>query len=339
LNEFVFIKITIYKYYLDSVFSLGDTNMSNGLLITFEGGECAGKGTQIKKLYAALSKDFNVLSNLWEMGSTDKAELIRLILKNKLDSNYEFPQHFINGDFILNNKSYDGEFVPPVAKSFLLSALDKIDLLPLKKEFASFILYDELSDDSKLKEVIKNIGDDNKLEVLAREYFSKEKLSPEAQADFLFAARNFLYYNVIKPNLYNYDFILLDRSKDSTVVYQGHAQNPDLVDSIREKNLDATINIVPDLTFYLDLDVDLAFERLSKRNPEKYKDFFESMDSGFHNKVRQGYLEEVEHYFNLPMNHPEYERIKVIDASKSVDQVHEDIYRIVKEKVESLIID
>ena len=311
------------------------------MLITFEGGECAGKGTQIKLLSESLTKEgFSVRSDLWEFGSTDKSELLRLILKNKFDSGYEFPKKLFNGEFITkdNDYMYELEQVPSVAKKFIEHALPLMDDLPLKKEFANLILTNKLEKNSYLSEVVSSIKEPDKLEVLAREYFSKEKLCPEAQADFALAARNILYNNVVSRALIDFDVVLLDRSKDSTVVYQGHVQNPSLVDSLREKNLKATIKIVPDITFYLDLEVEDAFERLALRNPEKYLDFFESQTRDFHEKVRQGYLEEVEYYCNLPLNHSEHGRIKVVpaeiheDMGENMKAVHNIIYNYVMNK-------
>lgn len=68
----------------------------------------------------------------------------------------------------------------------------------------------------------------------------------------------------IIPNLYNYDFILNDRYTDSTIAYQGAGNGNDL-GLINELNILATREIKPDLTFFIDTDLQLVNKRSKKQ--------------------------------------------------------------------------
>ena len=69
-----------------------------------------------------------------------------------------------------------------------------------------------------------------------------------------------------------------------------------------------------DLTFVFDVDVETSMKRVGKE-----KDRMESAGIDFHNRVRQGYLE-------LAKQEPN--RIKVIDATKSIEEIHDEVINI-----------
>lgn len=139
---------------------------------------------------------------------------------------------------------------------------------------------------------------------------SKENLSKESELLLMFAARAQLISEKVKIS--NTDFILFDRFYDASVAYQGYGRGLS-VDFIN--NLISFINCPqPDLTFLLDISVENGF----KRKINDVKDRIESSGDEFFENVRQGYLE-------IAKSQPE--RIKVIDAMGSIDDINKEIIK------------
>ena len=139
---------------------------------------------------------------------------------------------------------------------------------------------------------------------------SKENLSKESELLLMFAARAQLISEKVKIS--NTDFILFDRFYDASVAYQGYGRGLS-VDFIN--NLISSINCPqPDLTFLLDISVENGF----KRKINDVKDRIESSGDEFFEKVRQGYLE-------IAKSQPE--RIKVIDAMGSIEDINKEIIK------------
>ena len=114
---------------------------------------------------------------------------------------------------------------------------------------------------------------------------------------------------VILPAMNRGTVVITDRFADSTVAYQGYARGIDLnlIDSIERI---VTSGLRPDITILLDLDVETGLKR--NRGINKM-DRLELEDVEFHKRVRSGYLE-------IAAKEPE--RIKLIDASGSIEEVH-----------------
>jgi dTMP kinase len=90
------------------------------------------------------------------------------------------------------------------------------------------------------------------------------------------------------------------------------------VQTIRELNMLATGGVVPDLTLVLDLDPVDGMRRIRGRA----LDAFEKMDTAFHRRVREGYLE---------IARADKNRVVVLDADREPDALHADIVRAVDE--------
>lgn len=110
--------------------------------------------------------------------------------------------------------------------------------------------------------------------------------------------------------------VLCDRHIDSTVAYQGYARGQN-IEQIDLLNNIATKNYKPDLTFVFDVDSEVAQKRVGKE-----KDRLEKEGLEFHKKVRLGYLELAKKYPN---------RIKVINANLSIEEVFEQVKKIIDE--------
>lgn len=118
---------------------------------------------------------------------------------------------------------------------------------------------------------------------------------------------------IVNPAVKAGKIVLCDRHIDSTVAYQGYGRGLD-IERINMLNNLATNGKKPDLTFVFDVDVETSMKRVGKE-----KDRMESAGIDFHNRVRQGYLE-------LAKQEPN--RIKVIDATKSIEEIHDEIINI-----------
>ena len=130
---------------------------------------------------------------------------------------------------------------------------------------------------------------------------------------FLYASsRTQLVNEVIIPKIKKGSVVICDRFVDSSIVYQGIARNLG-VEVVRKINNIATGGLIPDITFFLDLSPDKAIER---KKEQKELDRLEREKSQFYNKVYEGYKMLIEE---------EGERIKVIDATQSIEVIHNNI--------------
>lgn len=120
---------------------------------------------------------------------------------------------------------------------------------------------------------------------------------------------------VLRPALEAKQVVLCDRYSDSTVVYQAHARGLDPI-GVRELNTYATDGLVPTLTILLDLDPEIGLKRLTS------KDRLDAEPIMFHRRVREGFLIEARREPN---------RWRIVDATKTVDQVEFLCYAYIKE--------
>ena len=118
---------------------------------------------------------------------------------------------------------------------------------------------------------------------------------------------------IVNPAVEEGKIVLCDRHIDSTVAYQGYGRGLD-IERINMLNNIATNGRKPDLTFVFDIDIETSMARVGKE-----KDRMERAGKDFHNRVRQGYLE-------LAKQEPQ--RIKVLDATKSIDEIHREVVNI-----------
>lgn len=150
-------------------------------------------------------------------------------------------------------------------------------------------------------------------------YGRQAQMSLRAEALMFMASRAELVERVIRPALARDEVVLSDRFLLANVVYQGHAGGLDPADLWTVGRF-STGGLEPDLTVVLDLPVEMARTR---RKPSA-ADRVESRGDWYFQRVRDGFLFEVE---NWPDTH------RVIDASGSVEQVHEAVFAAVKERL------
>ena len=124
---------------------------------------------------------------------------------------------------------------------------------------------------------------------------------------------------VIRPALQRGDIVISDRFAESTLAYQGYGRGLDLK-VLRMITDFATDGIKPDLVIYLDLDVQAGLER-KRRDRDRGLGEWNRMDQQsleFYRRVREGYL---------AMATQEPERWLVIDATQTVQAIHEQIWQ------------
>jgi dTMP kinase len=113
------------------------------------------------------------------------------------------------------------------------------------------------------------------------------RIDPVAEVMLLNASRAQLVGELIQPALKAGRTILCDRFFDATVAYQGFGRGLD-VESLLELCLVATRRIAPDLTFLVDVPVEVSAARVRARGQA---DRLEREGAAFHARVREGYLQ------------------------------------------------
>ncbi len=213
---------------------------ARGTFISFEGGEGAGKTTQINRLAEFLTMQGHKVVTTREPGGTPEAEAIRNLLVQRGELNW-----------------------PPLSETLMM-----------------------------------------------------------------FAARAVHIEKVIKPALEEGKILICDRFSDSTYAYQGYGRGLS-IEKIKEIDSIVTGNLTPDLTFILDIDVNIGLARSNKRlaankGYEKTEDRFERMDTVFHEKLRSGFLE---------IGEKNKKRCVVINAAQSIDEIFSEIKQITQSRL------
>lgn len=122
---------------------------------------------------------------------------------------------------------------------------------------------------------------------------------------------------VIMPALQDGKLVICDRYIDSTVAYQGYGRGIDM-ETINKLNQMSTLGLMPELTILFDLESEKGLGRLHPGGHDR----LEREAIEFHHKVRNGYLALAE---------AQPKRFEVIDATKALISVQEDLKRIIYE--------
>lgn len=142
---------------------------------------------------------------------------------------------------------------------------------------------------------------------------SHTEMTPEAEILLFSAARAQIVHEVIRPHLEQGWIVLCDRFFDSTFAYQGYGLGLSL-DALRKITMFATGGLKPDLTIYLDMDVEKGLRRKAQTPGEWNR--MEAKELAFHQRVRKGYL---------TLARAEPQRWLVIDADQPVDVIQAQI--------------
>jgi len=145
-----------------------------------------------------------------------------------------------------------------------------------------------------------------------------EGMSPETELLLVNASRAQLVREKIRPALERGEIVLCDRFYDSTVAYQGYGRGLDL--ALVRRVIDVAVGDTrPDRTFLISLPRQLAEHRLKIRSAldEWSDDRMEKSERDFFERVEEG-------FFDLNAN--EGERIHLIEGSRAIEVVHEEIW-------------
>lgn len=117
---------------------------------------------------------------------------------------------------------------------------------------------------------------------------------------------------LIKPALEAGKIVICDRFVDSSYAYQGGGRGVDLK-IIADVNRIAIEGVIPDITFFLDIDPDVALQR---RINATGADRIEQENIDFHRRVYKGYKK-------MALLYPE--RIKTIDARRTIQEISSEV--------------
>lgn len=132
------------------------------------------------------------------------------------------------------------------------------------------------------------------------------------------AARAQMVEESIRPALQAGTIVICDRFYDSTTAYQGYARGLDL-HIVHRANSIGSVGLIPDLTFFVDVDPKVAAER--KMKLDETADRLEAEGLSFQEKVRHGFRQVQE---------AEPDRVKLIDGHRSINDIQDEIQSILK---------
>lgn len=158
---------------------------------------------------------------------------------------------------------------------------------------------------SKIAEEIRNI-------ILDKDNTDMDYLT---EALLLAASRREHLTEVILPALEAGKIVICDRYIDSSLAYQGYARGIG-IEEVYQINKYATGGLLPDVTFYIDVDPKIGLSRIKTTNRETNRLDLETL--AFHEKVREGYLKIANRF---------KKRFIVIEGDRHIDDLYEDVKR------------
>lgn len=155
----------------------------------------------------------------------------------------------------------------------------------------------------------------------------KDKFDAVAEALLYYADRRVHLTTKVWPALNSGTWVLSDRFADSTIAYQYYGYNKRVDrELLNDLYKIAVGDFKPDLTIVLDLDPKIGLERSFKKalGMEVKETRHESRGLEFHNRMREGFLEIAKE---------EPERVVVIDADCSIEELHQRVINVVMERL------
>jgi len=151
-----------------------------------------------------------------------------------------------------------------------------------------------------------------------RSLLLREKMHLETEALLMFASRREHLAQVIEPALARGDWVVSDRFTDASFAYQGGGRH---LERRKLEVLEQWVHphLQPDLTLLFDVPLEVARARLNKsrdldRFEQEQADFFAATQAEYRRRAAQ-----------FP------ERFRIIETVKPVNEVNQDIARIIEE--------
>jgi dTMP kinase len=162
-----------------------------------------------------------------------------------------------------------------------------------------------------------NISEDIRKVILNKD---NTEMDDRTEALLYAASRRQHLIEKVIPALKSGKIVICDRFVDSSLAYQGFARGIG-IEKVFEINKFAIDNIMPDLTIFLDVSPEIGLDRINN-SKVRVKDRLDLESIEFHKRVYQGYMKVIEKYSN---------RIKVVDAEKSIKEVANNTIIIIDE--------
>jgi dTMP kinase len=147
------------------------------------------------------------------------------------------------------------------------------------------------------------------------------EMQPRTEILLYCAARAQLVGQIIRPHLQSGGVVICDRYADSTLAYQGYGRGLNLP-TLRMILDFATGELKPDITFYLDIDVEAGLRRKRVGGDEWNR--MDDLAVEFHRRVRAGYLEMIAQ---------EPRRWVMVGAASDVETIEGEIQGMVDERL------
>jgi len=177
------------------------------------------------------------------------------------------------------------------------------------------LLKSYLLKNNKKVQVIREPGGTEISEKIRTMLLDKENSKMLMETEFLLfsASRSQLVREKIRPYLDEGIYVISDRFHDSSTAYQGYGRGISIEVILSIHKL-AIGNTIPDVTFFLDIPVEVAEQRRQKKLSE-HLDRIEISDMDFFSRVRNGYLELAK----------DENRFRILNGTDSVENIQEKI--------------
>ena len=147
-------------------------------------------------------------------------------------------------------------------------------------------------------------------------------MDPRTEALLYAASRRQHLVEKVWPALKEGKMVLCDRYLDSSLAYQGGARNLG-IENVLNINLFATEGTFPDLTLLFDIEPAQGLARIAA-NAGREVNRLDLEKMSFHEGVRKTFHELAEKFSD---------RFVIIDASKPLEEVYQDAYNAIKERM------
>lgn len=152
-------------------------------------------------------------------------------------------------------------------------------------------------------------------------------LNPISQLLLLNVARLEHLNNLIIPSIKQGKIVICDRFCDSTMAYQGYGQGIS-IEQVKLIHQFISGSFMPDITFVLDIGIEESVKRVINRSKISQKtiskDYFESLGTDFHQRVRNG-------FHQITQDNPH--RCLLLKADVEATELHLTILSLLKKKL------
>ena len=151
-----------------------------------------------------------------------------------------------------------------------------------------------------------------------------QEMAAETELLLMFASRTQAAAEIIRPALDAGKIVVSDRFTDSTLAYQGAARGLGFEKVLQLHRL-ALGDLLPNLTIYVEIDVELGLARAHRRNAAKQSEArLDQQSLAFHLRVAKGYRK---------IAALEPQRFRVVDGSGTPEAVAERVWAEVSQVI------